>query len=258
MRHPAAGCKIGTAGKQTKFWKKCTGIFAMLLFLYIGTVSAQAKAPEQVTKTVVVEQKIPFGTTYIDLQDVYKGYTKLVSEGVAGARKVEAQVIYEGDKPVKVLSITTTETGTPVPQVVQRGTKVLKSKRADGKIWSTSFAHPLKGAGWISADYYDYPGHNGVDFAAPYKTPVYAAAEGTVTLSGWYGEYGNCVILRHADGSETLYAHNSKLTVRNGQKVLQGEKIAEVGTTGNSTGNHLHMELRYQGKQLDPLVYIDQ
>ena len=108
------------------------------------------------------------------------------------------------------------------------------------------------------ADFYDYPHHNGIDLAAPYGTPVYAAAEGVVEQAGWYGEYGICVILRHADGSRTLYGHNSSVSVSVGQTVKQGEKIANVGSTGNSTGNHLHFEIRVDGRMIDPLVYLDQ
>ncbi|WP_368236678.1 M23 family metallopeptidase, partial [Anaerotruncus rubiinfantis] len=94
--------------------------------------------------------------------------------------------------------------------------------------------------------------------AAPRGTPVYAAAEGKVSLAGWYGEYGRCVIIDHADGSQTLYGHNSALMVSAGQTVKQGQKIAEVGSTGNSTGNHLHLELRVGSRFLDPLIYLDQ
>lgn len=144
----------------------------------------------------------------------------------------------------------------PVDQVVKRGTRVLRSETADGSRWVSSFIRPLK-TGWLSADFYDYPHHNGIDLAAPHGTPVYAAAQGRVVLAGWYGEYGKCVIIEHADGSRTLYGHNSSLDVSVGQEVKQGEKIANVGSTGNSTGNHLHFEIRIGSSFLDPLVYID-
>ncbi len=258
MRIPAVNFFGSTAGNQTKCLYKLIFILTIgLMGMFILGVSAKAQSAITV-RTVTVEQTIPFETTYIDLPNQYKGYTKLVSEGVMGATKLQAQVAYQNDKMVKVLSIQAVETGAPVNQVVQRGTKVLKSRTADGSRWQFSFAHPLKNKGWLSADFYDYPGHNGIDFAAPYGTPVYAAAEGTVILSGWYGEYGRCVILQHSDGSQTVYAHNSSLSVKVGQHVLQGELIAKVGSTGNSTGNHLHFELRVNGTFLNPLLYIDQ
>lgn len=263
MEKPAVKQQATTAGKSTKRLKKyiaSAGAGTAFLLLCAFSPKMQAEAltpPAQETKTVTVTEKIPFETTYVDLPNTYRGYTELVSEGVMGERQVEAQVIYEGDQVVRVVSIKTTETGRPVNQVVRRGTKLLRTPTADGSVWKTSFANPLKTRGWLSADFYDYHGHNGIDLAAPYGTPVYAAAGGTVELSGWYGEYGRCVIIGHSDGSKTLYGHNSKLNVSVGQTVKQGEKIAEVGSTGNSTGNHLHFEIRVGGTFLDPLVYMD-
>ncbi|RZM81838.1 LysM peptidoglycan-binding domain-containing protein [Leptolyngbya iicbica LK] len=86
--------------------------------------------------------------------------------------------------------------------------------------------------------------HRGVDIAGPVGTPIYAAAPGVVVSSGWNsGGYGNLVDIRHADGSMTRYAHNSRLIVRAGQQVRQGQQIAEMGSTGFSTGPHLHFEI---------------
>ena len=86
--------------------------------------------------------------------------------------------------------------------------------------------------------------HKGIDIAAPVGTPIFAAAAGEVISAGWNsGGYGNLVKLRHLDGSITLYAHNNRILVRNGQRVNKGEQIAEMGNTGFSTGSHLHFEI---------------
>ncbi|MEM7593091.1 MAG: M23 family metallopeptidase [Cyanobacteria bacterium P01_A01_bin.83] len=99
--------------------------------------------------------------------------------------------------------------------------------------------------------------HRGIDIAAPIGTPILAAAAGEVIGAGWHGGYGNLVKLEHLDGSFTLYAHNSKILVSHGQKVNQGEQIAEMGSTGYSTGSHLHFEIHSQDRQvLDPLALL--
>lgn len=99
--------------------------------------------------------------------------------------------------------------------------------------------------------------HKGLDVAAPSGTPIYAAAAGTVVSSGWSTSgYGYCIRVSHGNGVETLYAHCSKIYVNEGQSVSQGEKIGAVGTTGNSTGNHLHLEIRVNGTRVNPQHYL--
>ncbi len=98
--------------------------------------------------------------------------------------------------------------------------------------------------------------HGGVDIAVPRGTPINSAADGVVTFSGKRGGYGNVVIIEHADGRETFYAHCDKLLVEKGQIVSGGELIAEAGSTGKSTGPHLHFELRENGKPIDPMKFL--
>lgn len=105
--------------------------------------------------------------------------------------------------------------------------------------------------------------HSGLDFAADYGTPIYAIQDGTVTFSGRKGNYGNCIILDHyypdvpqIPHLETLYGHISKLLVKNGESVKRGQIIAYVGSTGRSTGPHLHFEVRYNNSYVDPVDYI--
>jgi murein DD-endopeptidase MepM/ murein hydrolase activator NlpD len=98
--------------------------------------------------------------------------------------------------------------------------------------------------------------HGGVDFAAPQGTAIYAADSGQVIFSGWYGGYGQTVIVDHGGGITTLYAHASRLLVREGQAVQQGQSIATVGSTGLSTGPHLHFEVRRNGNPVNPMGYL--
>lgn len=98
--------------------------------------------------------------------------------------------------------------------------------------------------------------HTGLDIAAPGGTPIKAAAGGTVTYAGYHSSYGNLVILSHGNGIQTYYAHCSKLYVSVGQSVSQGQTIGAVGSTGNSTGNHLHLEVRVNGTAQNPQNYL--
>ena len=100
--------------------------------------------------------------------------------------------------------------------------------------------------------------HKGMDIAAPKGTPIKAAAGGTVTYAGWMSGYGYLVRISHGNGIETYYGHCSKLYVSKGDTVEAGDTIAAVGSTGNSTGNHLHFEIRKNGVQINPQTYVYQ
>lgn len=98
--------------------------------------------------------------------------------------------------------------------------------------------------------------HSGIDIAAAYGTNIVASADGTVTLATDNGGYGKCIIINHGSGLTTLYAHNSSLLVSKGDKVVRGQIIAKAGSTGVSTGPHLHYEVRVNGSTTDPIQYL--
>ena len=105
--------------------------------------------------------------------------------------------------------------------------------------------------------------HEGIDIAAPHGEPIYAVQEGTVIYSGWKGGYGKCIIIDHKYPDipkiphiQTKYAHNSKNIVKKGQRVRRGEIIGYIGSTGRSTGPHLHFEVIYKGNVINPISYI--
>jgi murein DD-endopeptidase MepM/ murein hydrolase activator NlpD len=100
--------------------------------------------------------------------------------------------------------------------------------------------------------------HKGIDIAGPIGTPINAAADGTVVVAGWQsGGYGNLVEIRHSDGTTTRYGHNSQLSVSVGQTVRQGQQIARMGSTGQSTGSHLHFEIRPSGgSAVNPIALL--
>jgi murein DD-endopeptidase MepM/ murein hydrolase activator NlpD len=126
------------------------------------------------------------------------------------------------------------------------------SSEFDGYIWP-SVGIMTSGYGWRWGRM-----HRGIDIAGPIGTPIVAAASGEVVFAGWSsGGYGNLVKIEHGDGSITLYAHNNKILVRRGQLVEQGEQIAEMGSTGYSTGPHLHFEIRPDGQTTaNPIAFL--
>ena len=98
--------------------------------------------------------------------------------------------------------------------------------------------------------------HKGADFAADRGTPIHATANGVVTHAGWLSGYGQLVKIEHEFGTETRYAHMSRIRVKEGQRVSRGDRIGDMGNTGRSTGTHLHYEVRVDGKAINPMRYI--
>lgn len=98
--------------------------------------------------------------------------------------------------------------------------------------------------------------HNGVDFAGSSGTDIFATADGVVSHAGWQSGFGRLVVIKHDFGIETRYAHNSRIRVTKGQRVSRGDHIADMGSTGRSTGTHLHYEVRVNGKPVNPMIYI--
>ena len=98
--------------------------------------------------------------------------------------------------------------------------------------------------------------HTGIDIPAPTGTPTVAVSSGTVIYSGVQGSYGNTVMIQHDNGLVSLYAHNSSLVVNVGDKVKKGQVVAKIGSTGRSTGPHLHFEIRVNGTAQNPLNYL--
>ncbi|HWI02850.1 MAG TPA: M23 family metallopeptidase [Acidimicrobiales bacterium] len=98
--------------------------------------------------------------------------------------------------------------------------------------------------------------HAGIDIANGTGTPIRAAKAGTVILAGWNGGYGNCIVIDHGGGFSTLYGHMTRLRASEGQRVSQGDLIGDMGSTGNSTGSHLHFETRLNGTPQDPSRYL--
>lgn len=136
------------------------------------------------------------------------------------------------------------------------GSNIVKGKGV--MMWPTDGGSISSGYGnRIHPIYKEEKMHTGIDIGGiGYDAPVYASADGIVITAGWLGGYGNTVIIDHGNGISTLYGHNSKLTVKVGQEVKRGDLIAKSGSTGVSTGPHIHFEVRVNGKTVNPLEWL--
>ena len=213
----------------------------------IPTLSVQETVVEEYTRAVGYE------TIKEKTDDLYTTQSRVKQKGVNGEAFVVAEVVYVDGQEQSRTVLEWENLSEPVDEIIEVGTKQPPKKAATGR-----FMRPANG--YISSRYGyrrsmgDF--HTGVDFAGPTGTPIYASDGGKVTYAGWKGNYGYCVFIDHGNGYTTVYAHCSKLLVKVGQSVAKGETIAKVGSTGRSTGPHLHFEIRVNGKHQNPLNYI--
>lgn len=225
--------------------------------LQIGTdlVIMVPKAGLTITTTEIVsyEEVVEKGYTYQNDASMYVGSQKTISYGANGLATIEAELIFVDGREVNRKIIKETTTTQPTNAVIAVGTKPLPDKGSLG-----NFVYPLIdysltspfGPRWSST-------HRGIDLAANYGSTVIASDGGVVSYSGWYSSYGYLIEIDHGGGVKTRYAHNSKLLVSKGQQVAQNQAIALVGSTGNSTGPHVHFEIMLNEVPVNPLIYLD-
>ena len=229
--------------------------------LQIGEVLTLSASVPYLTMTVVQRERyvdeVMYDIEYTDTANLYKGDYKITSAGQYGAADVVATVTYVNGEETERTVLSSVTLREPVTEQRLRGTKERPTWHPTGTFrWPvsgriTSYFGGRKSPGGIGST-----NHKGIDIAAPKGTPVYAADGGTVTYSGWMSGYGYLVRIDHGNGYVTYYGHNSSLTVSVGQHVYKGQQIARVGSTGNSTGNHCHFEIRYNGVAKNPLNYL--
>ena len=191
----------------------------------------------------------------VEDNSMYKGSSKILTQGVEGEALIEANVTYVNgyEREREVTSSTTLREPTTTIKAV--GTKERPKTASTGK-----YAWPISGritsyfGGRKIFGSYSY--HSGIDITARHGAAIKAADGGTVTFAGWKGTYGKLVIITHDNGTKTYYAHNSSLLVSSGQKVYKGQQIAKAGSTGRSTGTHCHFEIRVNGSAVNPLNYL--
>ncbi|MBQ3053635.1 MAG: M23 family metallopeptidase [Clostridia bacterium] len=228
--------------------------------IHVGDI-LQVPAPKPVVdvKTIirdaVIEESVENEMIRIDDPGLYIGQTKIVDYGQKGWRKVTADITrINGIEDVSLRVLKKEEMlSQPVPGKIHIGTTP-----APRGIGSGTFIWPVKGYR-ITSRYGPRWGsvHTGLDMALATGSPVRSCDEGRVTFAGWNrGGYGNLIIVDHGNGYQTYYAHLSKIYVKKGEIVAQGETIGAVGNTGFSTGPHLHLEIRKNGVTQNPERYL--
>ena len=228
----------------------------------IGEVLTISTAVPYLTMTVVERESyvsdVPYDIEYTDTSSLYKGDSKVTSAGVNGTADMVANVTYvNGEETAREILSSVTLTN-PVTEQRLRGTKERPTWLPTG-----TFNWPCPGNVTSTFGYrhlsYSYAStyHKGIDIANRYGTSVCAADGGTVTYAGWMSGYGYLVEINHGNGYTTRYGHNSSLLVSVGQHVYKGQQIARMGSTGNSTGNHCHFEVRYNDVPKNPLKYLN-
>ncbi|WP_054958328.1 M23 family metallopeptidase [Paenibacillus dakarensis] len=222
-------------------------------------------APLTVRTVETVTEKMPSKPETIvrESAELPKGKRKVVRPGRDGEKMVSYVVTKENGKVVSKQWTGQQVVKEALPEVVYKGTKVEVKKRvvttsgAEAKVSSSRrmFAWPVSGAR-ITSSYGQRWGrtHEGTDMVG--SRTIMASAGGKVVFAGRKGTYGNAVIVDHGNGYQTLYGHMSSIAVRSGQSVGQGQKLGIMGSTGRSTGIHLHFEIRKNGVQLNPMKYL--
>ncbi len=205
----------------------------------------------QTTEIAQYKEAIPYEIAYENTGSLYKNEQTVKSKGTNGEKDVVAEIVRNNGIEVSRKEISTTILSQPVSQVVLVGTK-----EPPPLIGTGNFVYPVRGT--LTSRYGTRWGrlHSGIDLAAPIGTKIKASDGGEVTFSGYNGSLGYMVAIDHGGGRVTWYGHCSKLYVKKGERVYQGQHIANVGNTGRSTGPHLHFEVHINGKAKNPLNYL--
>ncbi len=199
-----------------------------------------------------IMKNIPFATKYTKTDVIYAGDRMITVRGVQGKKELKVFISRRNGEKIEKEILEERIISNPKTRVIAEGTKPRPATIATG-----IFANPTRGR--LTSPFGMRWGrrHEGIDVAAPIGTPIIAADGGVVTFVGRRGAFGNLVIINHENGFQTYYAHISRFHVRVGERVHKGEKIAEVGNTGRSTGPHLHFEVRKNGVPVNPLSFVN-
>lgn len=202
----------------------------------------------QVLEELSRQENVDFPVETRNNEKLPKGETKVVQEGKAGSKKVKYQIIKENGQVVAKKVLDQQVIAKPVAKVIERGTKVIPSRGTGSFMW------PARG--YISSGFGVRWGrmHKGIDIAG--SGSIKAADNGRVVSAGWDGDYGKAVVIDHGNGTQTLYGHMRSISVSAGDVVPKGKVIGVMGSTGDSTGVHLHFEVHKNGRIQNPTRFL--
>ena len=235
-------------------------------YFVISELDDEQKAKEVINSLSVITEltqvttvMVPYESTVETTNEQVVGYKKVTVKGASGVDRVTNAIVMVNGEIKSNTTLSTETVVAPINEVTVKGTAKNEASAKEKQIaHNAGFTFPLPDGTWRVSSYYgDGRRHKGVDICAKSGTSIYAVLDGTVVLSKWNGNYGYCVIIEHENGTRTLYAHAKQLCCSVGDKVSQGDVIALVGTTGQSTGNHLHFEVIAGGRNVDPAPYIN-
>lgn len=249
------------ADEQNNVPSYMTDLDAAGLHLNANTSANSAVLDVVIEQTQTQTVPIAYETQEVQDPELVEGRTKVVTKGQDGSKEIVYSVGYVGDSEVKRTQISERIITEPVTEIISVGTRPMseEEKRVASKgyyIWPHSGDKVSSGYGWrLNGSSNEF--HKGIDICGNQGDDIVASDGGEVIFAGFdKSGYGECVIIRHDDGTKTRYAHNSEIYVEVGQKVAQGEVIAAMGRTGMATGVHVHFEIIVGGSVQNPYDYL--
>ncbi|MGD9678377.1 MAG: peptidoglycan DD-metalloendopeptidase family protein [Vulcanibacillus sp.] len=223
--------------------------------IHIGDeIVVTALTPPVTVKTSEITkqtERIPYKVEYKSDSSMFINESKVLVKGVEGEKLVEYSFIKENGIIIEKIILDEETIKDPITKVILKGTKLVPTKSSGTIGWPTY-------GGIITSPYGPRWGtfHYGIDISGVSDRTIKAADNGTVSFAGYNGGYGNCVIINHENGIQTLYGHLSTISVSVGTSIAKGQKIGVMGNTGNSYGVHLHFEVIVNGEKKNPINYV--
>ncbi len=224
-------------------------------FLKVGDVLNVTAYKPPITIHVAEEltqvERIPYPIDYTKDTSLFVNESRTIRYGVDGEKIVDYDIVKENGIVVDRIITNVEITREPVRALIAKGTKPVPTRGSGILAWPVNGGYITSGFGtrWGKT-------HTGIDIAGTTNRTIKAADNGIITYAGWYGTYGNCVIIDHGGGMSTLYGHMSSLNVSKGNPIAKGQQIGVMGNTGNSYGIHLHFEVRIDGVRKNPINYV--